>query len=355
MKKHIGFPSIDQFRTVVTNVNRRYNFIGLDENGDAIYDLTKPKPKLKFKGTVKLHGTNFGVCYNTVDGLWAQSRENIITPQSDNAGSAFFVESNKEAFLELFNQVKEKLNLDLTTNTISIYGEWAGKGIQKSVAISNIDKSMFIFGVKITPHLKDENDKTPAYWVDSSYLRNHEHKIYNIEDYKSYEIEIDFNYPQLSQNKIIEMTIEVEDECPVGKEFGFEGIGEGIVFSHMTESGEVYRFKSKGEKHSKASKVTTLKPVDDAKINNIIETVNKVTPDWRLEQMLDKTFDIINGGKIDVKKMGDFIRNVIADIIKEESDTISEAGLEPKDINAKISERCRNYFFAKQNEEVGLV
>ena len=355
MKKHIGFPSIDQFRTVVTNVNRRYNFIGLDENGDAIYDLTKPKPKLKFKGTVKLHGTNFGVCYNTVDGLWAQSRENIITPQSDNAGSAFFVESNKEAFLELFNQVKEKLNLDLTTNTISIYGEWAGKGIQKSVAISNIDKSMFIFGVKITPHLKDENDKTPAYWVDSSYLRNHEHKIYNIEDYKSYEIEIDFNYPQLSQNKIIEMTIEVEDECPVGKEFGFEVIGEGIVFSHMTESGEVYRFKSKGEKHSKASKVTTLKPVDDAKINNIIETVNKVTPDWRLEQMLDKTFDIINGGKIDVKKMGDFIRNVIADIIKEESDTISEAGLEPKDINAKISERCRNYFFAKQNEEVGLV
>ena len=53
MKKHISFPSIDQFRTVVTNVNRRYNFIGLDENGDAIYDPTKPKPKLKFKGTIK--------------------------------------------------------------------------------------------------------------------------------------------------------------------------------------------------------------------------------------------------------------------------------------------------------------
>ena len=354
MKKHISFPSIVQFNTFVSNINRRHNFVGLDDNDKAIYDPTKPKPILKFKGTVKLHGTNFGVCYNDIAGLWCQSRENIITPQSDNAGSALFVETNIEAFMDLFNQVKNKLNLDLTQNTISIYGEWAGKGIQKSVAISNLDKSMFIFGVKITPHPKDEDDKTPAYWVDSSYLRNHEHKIYNIEDYDTFDIEIDFNYPQLSQNKIIDMTIAVEDECPVGKAFGHIGIGEGIVFSYMDVNGEMYRFKSKGEKHSKASKVSTLKPVDDAKINSIIETVNKVTPDWRMEQMLDKTFNLMNGGKIDIKKIGEYIKNVIADIMKEELETISEAGLEPKDINYKISERCRNYFYHKQNEEVGL-
>ena len=124
MKKHISFPSIDQFKTVVSNINRKHNFVGLDANGDAIYDPTKPKPKLKFKGTVKLHGTNFGVCYNEVSGLWAQSRENIITSQNDNAGSAFFVESNKEASLELFNQVKERklmakmLNLKLIKHDI---------------------------------------------------------------------------------------------------------------------------------------------------------------------------------------------------------------------------------------------
>lgn len=52
--------------------------------------------------------------------------------------------------------------------------------------------------------------------------------------------------------------------------------------------------------------------------------------------------------------MGDFIRNVVQDIMKEEKDTIAEAGLEPKDINSKVSERCRLYFFAKQNEAVGL-
>jgi hypothetical protein len=328
----------------------------LEINPEISYDISVKDTNCFFANGILAHNSNFGVCYNDISGLWAQSRENIITPQSDNAASAFFVESNKEVFLDLFNQVKERLNLDLTQNTISIYGEWAGKGIQKSIAISNIDKSMFIFGVKITPHIKTEEElkDNPAYWVDSSYLRNHEHKIYNIEDYETYEIEIDFNYPQLAQNKIIEMTIAVEDECPVGKAFGFEGIGEGIVFSYMTETGEVYRFKSKGEKHSKASKVTTLKPVDDAKVNKIIDTVNKVTPDWRLEQMLDKTFDLMNGGTIDIKRMGEFIRNVVNDVIKEESDVIAEAGLEPKDINAKVSERCRNYFFVKQNEEVGL-
>lgn len=354
MKKHISFPSIEQFRNIVANVNREYNFVGLDEQGEAIYDHSKPKPVLTFKGTVKLHGTNFGVSYNELEGMWAQSRENIITPEKDNAGSAFFVKSKEAVFLGLFNDIKWLHNLDTFHNTITIYGEWVGKGIQKGVAIANLDKAMFIIGVKITPHPKNEDDKTPSYWIDSSFLRNTEERIFNIEDFPTYSIDIDFNMPQLVQNKIIEMTIAVEDECPVGKEFGHTGIGEGIVFSHMTPDGKVYRFKSKGEKHAKASKVTTLKPVDDVKLNKIVELVNKVTPDWRLEQAMDKTFDLMNGGSIDIKKMGDFIRNVITDIIKEESDVIAEAGLEPKDINAKVSERARLYFFAKQNEEVGL-
>lgn len=49
-------PSIEQFRNVIANVNRQFNFVGLDDNGEAIYDHTKIKPKLTFTGTVKLHG-----------------------------------------------------------------------------------------------------------------------------------------------------------------------------------------------------------------------------------------------------------------------------------------------------------
>jgi hypothetical protein len=352
MKKHISFPSIEQFRTLIANVNRQYNFVGLDDNGEAIYDHTLPKPCLKLIGTVKLHGSNGSFVFNDEEGLWVQSRTNIITPQSDNAGCAFYIESHKEAFMGIINEIKEKYKIDTSIYTICVYFEWCGKGIQKGVGITNLEKSVFIFGIKIAK-LGDEEFKN--YWVDSAGFRNTENRIYNIEDYKTYTIDIDFNTPQLSQNKIIEMTLEVEACCPVSKAFGYDNtIGEGIVFSLLTPDGKKLMMKSKGEKHSKSSKVTTLKPVDDEKINNIIEVANKVTTGSRLQQMFDLQFDTINGGQIDVKKLGDFIRLVINDVLKEELDVISEAGLEPKDINKYLSQIAKDYFFTKQNESVGL-
>jgi len=196
MKKHISMPSIEQFRNVVANVNRQFNFVGLDENGEAIYDHTKIKPTLTFKGTVKLHGTNAAVCYNTVGGLWAQSKENIITPEADNMGFAFFVESNKEAFFALIDKVVDATHVDTVMNTISIFGEWCGGSIQKNVGISNLPKSFFIFGVKISP-IVDKDDEAavkanPAYWVDHTYLRTPEQRIFNITDYPTWEIGYQF-------------------------------------------------------------------------------------------------------------------------------------------------------------------
>lgn len=342
MKKIIKFPSIDQFRTVVSNVNRHFNFVGLDDNGEAIYDPTLLKPTLKFKGTVKLHGTNAGVSYNSESGLWAQSRENIITPQHDNAGFAFFAHTHETEFLKMFFDVATKEDIDLHKNTISIYGEWAGEGIQKGVGISEIPKSFFIFGVKITPHTETEEElRSPAYWVDSSYLRNNELRIFNIEDFTTYEMEIDFNMPQLVQNDLSDLTIGVESECPVAKYFGISGIGEGIVWT-CEFKGIVHRMKVKGEKHS-SSKVKTLASVDIEKLNSITEFIDYAVTESRFNQALENIFP--NNEPIDVKKMGDLIRWVINDVIKEESDTLVKNGLEPKDVNKHVSNRVREMFF----------
>lgn len=346
MKKHIGFPSIEQFRNVIANINRQFSFVGLDGQGEAIYDHTLSKPVLTFKGTVKLHGTNAGVCYNLVDGLWAQSRENIITPTSDNAGFAFFVESNKEEFIFLMDVIMKKYNLDLFNNTISIYGEWCGGNIQKGVGITNLPKSLFIFGVKITPHFVAEelpvNERPPvAYWVDSTGLRIKDGSIYNIDDYKTYSIDIDFNMPQLVQNKLSDLTIAVEEECPVAKAFGFSGIGEGIVWA-CEFNGVVHRFKVKGEKHS-ASKVRTLASVDVEKLNSIKEFVDYAVTESRFNQGLEKTF--LNGEPVDVKKMGELIKWVVNDVIKEEIDTMAASNIEPKDVNKFVSAKVREMFF----------
>lgn len=274
---------------------------------------------------------------------------------SENSGFAFFVETKKDSFIKIINEIKERYNIDTMNNSIGIYSEWAGGNIQKGVGITNIDKSCFIYGVKISPIVNNEEElkENPAYWVDYSNLRDNDNKIYNILDYKTYEIDIDFNKPELAQNKIIEMTLEVESECPVSKAFGFPNtIGEGIVF--VNNDNERIFFKSKGEKHAGVSKVKTLKPVDDVKINKCIEISEKVTPSWRLEQMLNETFDTINGGEIDVKRMGLYIKAVINDIIKEEKDIISDANLEIKDISKYVSTISRDFFFQRLNENVGL-
>lgn len=339
----VKFPSIEQFRSVVATVLRQYNFAGLDENGDAIYDTTRPKPTLTFKGTVKLHGTNAAVSGNLSDGIWAQSRENIITPEKDNAGFAFFVESNKELFTELIASVFTKNEIDMLENTVTIYGEWAGGNIQKGVGITNIEKSFFIFGVKVTPHTTTEEDAKvkPAYWVDYSYLKSPENRIFNIDDYPTWTIDIDFNMPQLVQNKLSELTLAVEEECPVAKAFGFSGIGEGIVWS-TTLNGNVHRFKVKGEKHS-SSKVKTLAAVDTEKLESIQKFVEYAVTESRFNQALENVFP--NEEPIQNNKLGDVIRWVVNDVIKEEMDTMVDNKIEPKDVNKYISSKVREMFF----------
>jgi hypothetical protein len=350
MKKLIKMPSIEQFRNVVANVDRQHNFVGLDENGDAIYDQTKPKPVLTFKGSVKLHGTNASVAFHhgyEKDGseYWVQSKEKIITPENDNLGFAFFVETKKEAFKKFATQINSVNLFDVRDNTVTIYGEWCGGNIQKGVGICNLPKSFFIFGVKVTPKTKTEEEARlkPAYWIPSYYLKSPEDNIYNIEDYQTFSIDIDFNMPQLVQNTLHELTMAVEAECPVAKAFGFPNtIGEGIVWS-CQDNGVVHRFKTKGPKHAGESKVKTIGTVDIEKLNNIKEFIDYAVTEGRFNQALENTFP--NEQPIDIKKMGDLIKWVVNDIIKEESDTMAGNNLEPKEVNKYISTRVREMFF----------
>jgi|TARA_R110000851_G_scaffold47424_2_gene115151 hypothetical protein len=344
MKKHSAFPKIGQFRQVVKEAQLRSSYTGKDENGDPIYDHNITSPTIKFKGTVKLHGTNAGIGHTQEDGLWSQSRGNIITPEEDNFGFARYVEDHKQAFLELIEHVRYNNSTTLKPNDgVFVFGEWAGKGIQKveSAGISQNEKSFFIFDVKVVPE-----DGTEPYHLPSNYLQNHEHRIFNIEDFLCYEIDIDFNRPDLVQNELSDITIAVEELCPVAKHFGFEGIGEGVVWVAQV-NGHDYRFKVKGEKHS-VSKVKTLAKVDTEKMNSIHEFVDYAATENRYEQGMGIVFP--DRDLIDIKKMGDIIRWVVTDIMVEEKDTLESNGLEPKDVNKHVSKRVREMFFVEYNK-----
>jgi len=76
MKK---YNSIEQFRNVIRKVKENHDYQGKDESGNAIYSHTSDYPTIKFRGTVKIHGTNAAVVkYKSDERIEFQSRESSI-------------------------------------------------------------------------------------------------------------------------------------------------------------------------------------------------------------------------------------------------------------------------------------
>ena len=342
MKRFISYPSIDQFRTTIKNIEHISRYIGQDENDQPIYDPIAELPTIVATATEKIHGTNAGVCYSNPDGFWVQSRNNIITPESDNAGCAFAAYQNQDAWLDIIHTLADLNNISLDTHIISIYYEWCGGNIQQNSAVSGLDKLAIIFS-----HFKVssiESDTEPSTWHSTHCVNSKNHRIYNINDFPTYNIEINFEQPLLSQNELIKLVEKtIEPGSPVGKQFGINNnIGEGIVVSFMYKD-QLHQFKVKGEKHSK-SKVKTLSPVDNEHLQLIQTTAQQVTPAWRLEQMCQQANDTLNGGTVAIQNIGTFLKLVKDDIIKEESDVIHNAGLEPKEIFSTVARIAKKWY-----------
>jgi hypothetical protein len=302
-----------------------------------------------FHGTTKLHGTNHSIVIDTEEGFYTQSRERVSTPEKDNAGSSIWSHTHREHFEDVLRPFMEDM---LDAKTCIVYGEWCGGSIQAKVALNKLPKMFVIFGFKFIDH-----DESHA-WVSlenfkalGDLLADETKNIYHIEQFPTWDIEIDFEAPEEVQNEIIKITEEIEKQCPVAYKLGSDGIGEGVVFSCITEIEGMKTkdliFKSKGEEHAGKSKVKVLAPVDVERINNITQLVTKLTPEWRLEQMYQNTFDTLNGGTGDMKKLGLFLSAVVGDIVKEELDTIIASDFEVKDLTKSINKVTRDWFLLK--------
>lgn len=329
------FTEIGQFRNVIREVKSNYDYRGDDTNGNPIYIHDAPYPTFRFRGTVKLHGTNSGIgATKTENGViyHFQSRERILSLEEDNAGfMAYMVGVDYQS---LFNGIEYN-------ETCVIYGEWCGGNIQKKVALNQLQKMFVVIAIRIDGRYVD--------LINYKHVKNEALRIYNILDFPYYEIDIDFNHPELVQNKLIEIMEEVERECPVSKQLGAIGTGEGVVWEVFhPEQPRRYIFKVKGEKHANKSKVKTLKPVDNEFINKCIGVAEQVTPAWRLDQMMNLACDTVNGGFIDRKHLGTYLKMVIADVQKEDMDIIEEAGLKLKDVAKYISQIGKEYFFKQE-------
>lgn len=336
----IQFPSIEQFRHVVVNVKRRARYVGNDENGEPIFDPSRPTPTLDFRGTVKLHGTNTGVALYPDGRIQAQSRNRELTVVEDSYGFASFVKNDVpgEVWSKLFGA------LPTTDKPIVLFGEWAGSGVQKGVAISGLpEKMFFIFGVRV-----GEGEETT--WVDIEPLKDslcaHEHRIYNVFEFPTWKVQIDFGCPDDACAEMEKIVAQVENECPVGKYFGLSGVGEGVVFTCQTPGwmGSDFRFKVKGEKHKIAGPRGAKQKIEinPERMDSVRQFVKSVVSDNRCEQGIEYLKE--QGKPLTIRSMGDFIKWVIGDILKEEYDSMEASNITKKEMSKAAGTFVREWY-----------
>lgn len=357
MKK---FGSIESLRNVVANVRRWTDFHRC------------AAPTVTFKGTVKLHGSNGGVTV-TPDGLIAQSRNNILDLQNDNAGFAQFIarDISSDAFGLLAHYLHYQQHPGVHVeegkeNHYIFYGEWCGGSIQKGVALNQLPKHFVIFAVRDTDtdemitlnwqkliidlhnNSKGFERMDPTFKEVTMLDKLHSAGVYLIDEAQPQYITIDFANPEKYTQDLEERTLAYEEHCPWAALFNVDGIGEGIVWEATGEFADKreWMFKVKGLLHQKSNKTkpTNLVHVDPVKVEKVAELIAEILPEWRLEQGISEVKQA-NGGAISTKNMGEFLQWISRDIIKEHSDTIANNEFDwKKDISPKVIQTARDYF-----------
>lgn len=370
--KFLKYPSIDQFRNYLKDANYWRDILALQPE-----ELRSQLDKIILHGTVKIHGTNACIAYDVKkDKLFFQSRNNIIAVGNDNAGFAQYATDNedfyKKAIKEIISVYQDECCKLHELDEVYIYGEWAGQGIQKGVALSSVDRFFSPFQVAF---VKDDVitgclDFGTGFYESENKIKeilfNKEARCFPVTVFPTYKVELDLDNVSAAQQQIVDLTLKIEDECPVGKYFGVNGIGEGIVFTSINlirlypieenhiqlhkplESKFLHlNFKSKGMLHS-VSKVKTIAPVNVEKVRKEQELIEYAVTENRLNQGLEYLKE--NHLELDVKNIGTFIKWIVSDVMKEEIDTIRENGLSEKGVPKLIGNKAKKWFFNKMKE-----
>ena len=348
--------------------------------------------KLDFHGTVKIHGCNISILLFGPEKWQMQSRNRILSANEDQYG--VYAKLNDAPWGALAKEIlriheclklegrdaEKKVNKstipeDNTTKklrelsigsdrrpnstgaehindserttgweNIMIVGEWAGKGIQKSVGVCNLARFLTIFNIRV--------GKT---WQD---VRKYEsislptHRIFNICDFPTYPLTIDLadlTDVDRAERQLTEMVERIDKECPVSAYFGVKGTGEGLVFTyHPPEpSCVLYHFKVKGESHAvvKKDRIDNVPKEKAARINAFVEYA---MTEARLDQGLEYLKEMLI--PVEPESTAKYIKWVTGDILNEESDKLEEMDLNERDIKSELSKAIRLGWTARLRE-----
>lgn len=356
MKKILyKYPKIRQYKDIVKEFKEDFEKKVL--NGTCTED--SKLEILKFTGTIKLHGTNAAIV-NTHDGdLYLQSRSMTIPigDETGHMGFAKYIKSHEFFYEKYFKTLRKKLDVYFSDYNLVLYGEWCGKGIQKNVAINKVEKMFVVFDIGIVSRFDQTGESLEFLDFDFEKTKklvenSPENNFYSINNFKTFEIIVDFNNPKDCLEDLIKYTNEVNDQCPVGEFFNVKGFGEGIVWRSFKN--KIIRFKTKGENHAKnSSKPKQLKiPLTSEVVKNIKEFVDLSVTQQRLEQGLHEVF-FVNGKEPCLKNIGEFFKWINQDIEKEFSDVLEKNDLKFKDVSREVTFKSKTWFFEQlKNYEI---
>jgi len=355
---------------------------------------------VSYKAKVKLHGTNAAVRIDSNGNVTAQSRTNIITPESDNAGFARWVKANEAEWKKTAAVPTKDNPADHYLNMV-FFGEWIGPGIQKNVAVSEIPKKCFaVFAMKILGKTDEEEqlfevepkriemylgksgikfacavetnlpDVYVLPWYQGSLMDSAEQ---DNEKFFDRTIDIDWKQSDEDLSKTIApindwvMAIEANDPW-VEANFGVKGTGEGLVFYPVSKPHLGFEhftnlcFKAKGEKHKNIATAKAVQVSAEAAAS-IDAFVSMVLTPARLEQgarailgehkhedALQCLFCTTGALTYDMKNTGKFVTWVSADVEKETQDELAASGLTFKQVQKAISDKARAWYLTKAKQ-----
>ena len=329
---HIAWTSIDLFHNV------RRTFAALTPEGPHT---------VSYRAKVKLHGTNAAVQVTPEGTLECQSRERVIRPDDDNHGFARWVDTHRDAWLRA-----------IMPGTV-VFGEWAGPGIMKNVAVSKVTEKIFAVFAMLVPNGAGGRDLI----VDPSEITKilcPRTPCHVLPWYGELTVTVDWDASAEALAPVLDRInaeVRAVEACDpwVKTTFGVEGTGEGLVFypegDRFTPDAFYTRmFKAKGEEHKTVGQKAPAQ-ADPEVAKNLAEFATLVCAPARLEQGAEA---VMPGGasmRYDVKRIGAFLGWVSKDVAKECGPELAASGLNPSAAGKAVTDHARKWYMARVSAE----
>lgn len=338
MLKHIGFPSIPAPAGALKDL--QFKDVGL----------------VDYIGTIKLDGSNLSVVCQEDGSLHFQSREMLlpIDGTADVYGfrGAFAKPEHLKRLQRAFAAVADFIRAKGMPNErplfpITVYGEWAGQGVQGRTPVARLPLAWYPFAIRFSDFESDNSDK--PIWTEFEFQQACVTRfveafelptlVRSIFAYPTVALTVNSREPQQTLDAVELLVAPLESQCPFATLHGLEGAGEGWVFRPTGPLGinARYWFKAKTAAHEERRnraqrELSPAQQAQQAVIDQLVQgNVNEARL-MRAVRLLEERSVLV-----DKAATPDFLRALVADVIKDNLELIEQQGLDKKALFPAIS------------------